>query len=146
MYGCLRLTRVKLAILAGILIATLLAVVVFNRPEGIAVNADLNENRVDFIAALGVEVDEQNYLIKSVIIPNSFNDVYIQYNNLQKSAGYDLEKYAGKTVTQYTYYFKNSDTNRVNLLVYRQKIIGGDISSARLDGSMQALLPQNNNG
>ena len=46
MYGCLRLTRVKLAILAGILIATLLAVVVFNRPEGIAVNADLNENRV----------------------------------------------------------------------------------------------------
>lgn len=142
MYGCLRLTRVKLFILVGVLVLTIAATVVFNRSDANAVNAAVNENRVDFISQLGLAVDKENYFVKSVIIPTNFNDVYLQYNELQKTAGYNLEEYAGKTVTQYTYYIEDSDTEKVNLLVYNQKIIGGDISSARLNGSMQALLPQ----
>ena len=142
MYGCLRLTRVKLVILVSVLVLTIAATVVFNRSDVHAVNAAVNENRVEFISQLGLAVDKENYFVKSVIIPTNFNDVYLQYNELQKSAGYNLEEYAGETVTQYTYYIENSDTEKVNLLVYKQKIIGGDISSARLDGSMQALLPQ----
>lgn len=145
MYGCLRLTKIQLAVLGAVLLLTITAAIVLNRDDTAAVNAAVNENRVEFISTLGVAVDEENYFVKSVIIPTSFNDVYEQYNALQKSAGYNLKEYAGKTVTQYTYYFKGSDTQRVNLLVYKQKIIGGDISSARLDGSIQALLPQNDN-
>lgn len=141
MYGCLRLTRTKLLVLFAVLLLTIAATALLNRKD-ITVNAAVNDERVDFIVSLGVEVDSENYTVKSVVIPQQFNDVYIQYNNLQKQAGYDLEKYVGKTVTQYTYYFKDSDTKRVNLLVYKQKIIGGDISSVRLDGQMTALLPQ----
>lgn len=141
MYGCLRLTRTKLLVLFAVLIITITATVVLNRKD-LAVNAAVNDERVEFITSLGVEVDNENYTVKSVVIPQQFNDVYIQYNSLQKQAGYDLEKYVGKTVTQYTYCFKESETKRVNLLVYKQKIIGGDISSVRLDGQMTALLPQ----
>ena len=141
MYGCLRLTRTKLLLLFAVLFLTITATVVLNRKD-VTVNAAVNDERVNFIASLGVEVDSENYSVKSVVIPQEFNDVYIQYNNLQKQAGYDLEKYVGKTVTQYTYCFKGSDVKRVNLLVYKQKIIGGDISSVHIDGQMIALLPQ----
>ncbi len=142
MYGCLRLTRLKLAILGAMLVLTVVAAVSLNKDNTYKVNAALNQNRVEFIASLGVDVDDQNYTVKSVIIPQQFNEVYVQYNNLQKQAGYDLLKYTGKTVTQYTYYLKDSDTTRVNLLVYKQKVIGGDISSVQLDGQMRALVSQ----
>jgi hypothetical protein len=48
-----------------------------------------------------------------------------------------LQNYRGKTVTLYTYNIDNESV--VNLLIYKHKLIGGDISSLKIDGKMTAL-------
>ena len=71
-------------------------------------------------------------------IPEEFNAVYLRYNELQKSGGYDLSLYRGKRCVRYTYLIPDKNA-RANILVYRGKIIGGDICSITLDGIMLPL-------
>ena len=71
--------------------------------------------------------------MEEVQIPGTFDEVYGNYNQMQLEQGFDLEKYAGERVRRYSYpltnYPNSGDDIRANLLVYRGKIIGGDISS-----------------
>lgn len=108
-------------------------------------NARTNAQRVDFIKSLGFVPDESGYDSKEVIIPEKFSAVYRNYNNLQKKAGFDLSKYRGATATVYTYPVGKIQENKdddyyVNLIVYRGRIIGGDISSRDFYGEMLPLL------
>lgn len=101
------------------------------------------EARKQYISGLGWEVDPTPVSIKEVTIPQEFNDVYCNYNSLQKNQGYNLEKYKGKKVTGISYKVLNYPDQqaevRLNLLVYKGKIIGGDVHSLQLDGFMQGL-------
>lgn len=141
LYRCMKASRIKMFFLLVILLIAGVVAVMLSGRTSVSSNAALNKNRIVFIKSLGIKVDGENYSVKSVVIPVRFGDVYNCYNELQKSAGYDLKNYAGKLVTQYTYRVEEPDTERVNLLVYKQKIIGGDISSSALRGCMRALLP-----
>ena len=73
--------------------------------------------------------------IVAVYIPQEFNKVYRRYNELLKTAGYDLTPYRGKHCLRYTYYIPSLNA-RANILVYNGKVIGGDISGITLDGIM----------
>ena len=88
-------------------------------------------------------------IIVSVIIFFNFKgetwvQVYERYNELQKTQGMDLTKYAGKTVKKVVYQITNyqrQDTIvHATLLIYHDKVIGGDISSAELDGFMYGFM------
>lgn len=108
------------------------------------VNAKTNSERVAFIKSLGLNPDDSNYDNKSVTIPVKFSSVYKNYNALQKQVGYNLENYKGARVTVYTYPVgkikpDNSDEYYVNLMVYKGRIIGGDISSRNFYGEMLPL-------
>lgn len=101
---------------------------------------DADERR-NFIRVHGFETAE-DYTVKTVTIPLVWNDVYENYNKLQKSQGYDLSLFKGVTVTQYTYEVKNYPTDEVvlvHLLVYDGVIIGADVMSTAADGFMQGL-------
>lgn len=100
-----------------------------------------NAGRVEFIRSLGVEPSEQAVSIKETVIPTCLNDVYLTYNALQKSAGYNLLELLGETVTVYCYEIPdlNGKTAYVNLLIHENKVVGGDISSAELSGFMLPL-------
>lgn len=94
-----------------------------------------NENRIDFLESFGYTIKADPAEIVEVVIPDNFNSVYETYNDLQKAQGLNLKKYQGKKITRYTYEIENYEyEGRVlaNLLVYKDKIIGGDICS--LDG------------
>ena len=56
----------------------------------------------------------------------------------------DLTKYAGKTlkkvVYQITNYQRQDTIVHATLLIYHDKVIGGDISSAQLDGFMYGFI------
>lgn len=97
-----------------------------------------NEDRIIFLNQKGLEVSKQEIEKKTVQIPSEFSEIYIAYNDIQKAQGFNLEKFQGKTVELYTYEVLNyhDDTQEVyvNLLVYNEKIIGGDVSSTNLDG------------
>ena len=81
---------------------------------------------------------------QSRIIPKTFSQVYENYNALQKQAGYDLSAYKGAKVTIFTYpvgkvSHDNDDDYYVTLMVYKGRIIGGDISSRNFYGEMLPL-------
>ncbi len=101
------------------------------------------EDRLHLIASWGWEVEPDPVEIVEVIIPQEFDDVYEDYNSLQKEQGLDLTRYRGKRCKRYSYWVKNypgsSEEVRINLLVYQGKVIGGDVSSTQLDGFIQGL-------
>lgn len=107
--------------------------------------ASTNEERMNFISQLGWEVDETSVEVCEVIIPEEFDSVYTDYNEIQKTQGFDLTEYAGKRVKRWTYTVKNysgyenTELVHINLLVYDDKIIGGDICSVELNGFMHGL-------
>lgn len=108
--------------------------------------AETNEDRLNFISQTGLNVNPEPVSVTQVMIPAEFNDVYNQYNELQKKCGFDLKKYQGCTVSRWTYTvtdypsYEDSDAIRLTLLVYKGKVIGGDISSVELDGFMHELF------
>ncbi len=106
-------------------------------------DAKTNADRIIFINNLGYEVINSQPDTKTVFIPDVFYNVYENYNSLQKSAGYDLSLYKGCSVKIYTYKINTPVGYEgecvANLIVYNDRIIGGDISSVALGGFMLPL-------
>lgn len=102
------------------------------------VEASTDQERIDFLAQFGWEVEPEPLETRELTIPQEFNDVYRNYNEIQKAQGMDLAPYAGKQCYRWTYRVTNyPDTPqevRANLLVYEGKVIGGDLCSVELDG------------
>ena len=106
-----------------------------------------NDGRVEFLKNLGWEVSASPKESGQVRIPQQENEVFDRYNQLQKSAGYDLSQFAGKTVMRYVYKVNNfpgaTEPVYATLLVYKNQIIGGDITNTAADGTMHALIALN---
>ncbi|MCD8026800.1 MAG: DUF4830 domain-containing protein [Clostridiales bacterium] len=49
-----------------------------------------------FLARFGLTAEEEAASCEAVIIPSEFNEVYAEYNELQRKIGLDLERYSGK--------------------------------------------------
>jgi hypothetical protein len=111
--------------------------------SAIATQGATNEDRVACLEALGWTVSPEPLTSQEVKIPTEWTEVYSRYNDIQLSQGFDLEKYAGKTVKRYVYAVTNyPDTDGqviATLLVYKDRIIGGDISSTAQDGFLHGL-------
>lgn len=122
-----------------------LAVLAFKCKSGRVYEMKSETQRQEFLAEMGWEVNDEYDDCKAVTIPETFNEVYQNYNELQKQQGFDLEKFKGKQVEIYVYKVKNypgyedSDGVYCNLMVYEGQLIGGDVCSAELDGFMQGL-------
>lgn len=103
--------------------------------------------RIAFIENLGYKVDKSvDEDKKQIVIPYILNDVLKKYLEIQKTAGYSPEKFAGKKADVYTY--KLTDENRTDLyahlILVDGKIIGGDISAISAeDGFINPLSPKN---
>lgn len=54
------------------------------------------QQRRDFMAAYGWEVQEEPLEIREVLIPGQFDEAYEKYNYIQKQQGFDLSRYRGK--------------------------------------------------
>ena len=96
-----------------------------------------NDQRVRYIRTLGITLRDDNFIQKQITIPQEFSNVYNNYNALQREAGFDLKNYRGKSAFVYTYNI--DDETVVNLIIYKDKLIGGDVSSLKFDGKMTAL-------
>lgn len=104
-----------------------------------------NDERIKFLNGFGWQTGSEPCTISDVLIPTEFDDVYSKYNDLQIAQGFDLSDYKSLLVKKYTYEIlnypnaKEGEVVYANLLIYQNDIIGGDISSARLDGYMQGF-------
>ena len=102
-----------------------------------------NDARVAFLKSFGWEVTTSPAESSQVKIPAQSNDVFTRYNQLQISQGYDLSAYAGKTVMRYVYKINNYpgaiEPVYATLLVYKNKIIGGDITDTSAKGVIRGF-------
>ncbi len=105
-----------------------------------SLTAATNADRIAFLAQFGWKVTEDPAEIAEVIIPQTFNDTFQKYNDLQKQQGLDLSPYSGKRCKRWTYEVTNfpgkTSGVRANILVLDDKVIGGDVSSVELNGFM----------
>ena len=102
-----------------------------------------NDARVEFLKGFGWDVAASPTQSGQVKIPENATDVYDRYNALQKSQGYDLTQYAGKTVMRYVYKINNypgaTDPVLATLLVYKNQIIGGDVTDTSARGTISGF-------
>lgn len=91
-----------------------------------------------FLSQFGWEFEETPIEEVTMKIPAEFDKVMNAYNELQKNQGLDLSKYKGKQVTRYTYKITNypnyNGTVFANVILYKNKVIGGDVCSADVTG------------
>lgn len=96
------------------------------------------EDRARCAVALGWEVDKTSESLKAVYIPKDNTPEFSEYNEMQKNCGFDLMSYRGKGATLYTYRILNfpseNDVNAfLNIIVYDEKMIGGDVEVLEYD-------------
>ena len=102
-----------------------------------------NDGRVKFLTDFGWDVTTSPTESGRVRIPEESGEVFDRYNTLQKSQGYDLSKYAGKTVMRYVYRINNypgaTEPVYATLLVYKNQIIGGDVTDTSAKGHIRGF-------
>ena len=108
-------------------------------PKGVKTN----EDRVAYLADFGWQVSPEPIATQEMLIPKEMDESYNEYLALQSGQGFDLEKYAGKRAKRYTYEITNSPTGeagvQVNLLIYKNTVIAGEVLSPQLDGFLHGL-------
>ena len=129
-----------LAAIAGVIIALILLLQGGSEEAAATAAGTVSDNdaRVQFLTDHGWEVSTSPKESGQVRIPEETTEVFDRYNALQKSQGYDLSQYAGKSVMRYVYKVNNypraTEPVYATLLVYKNQIIGGDITNTAPDG------------
>lgn len=93
-----------------------------------------NDDRITFLAQQGWLVSEEAPHTEELLVPNAFDESYSDYLALQAEQGFDLTRYCGKRIKRYVYQVTNYPEGQDNilavLLIYKNRIIGGQIQSA----------------
>ena len=142
----------KILIIVGAVAAVVIALILLlgnssDAADTAAPAVSGNDARVEFLKGFGWEVAASPTESGQVKIPEQPSEVFDRYNQLQKSQGYDLTQYGGKTVMRYVYKVTNypdaTDPVYATVLVYKNQIIGGDITDTSATGVVQGFK---NNG
>ena len=136
----------KITIMLGALALVVLALVMLlGRPAQTtgASSISSNDDRVKFLENFGWTVSPTPTESGRVKIPAEQSEVFDRYAQLQKSQGYDLAPYAGKTVMRYVYQISNYPDATApvyaTLLVHKNQIIGGDVTNTSPQGKIQGF-------
>lgn len=153
MFVCsVRASSIKFFALTALLVAVFFAILLGSNTVFAAASASeidftgmkTEADRVAFIKSFGVEVGEEALEEVDFVMPENFDRVMLGYNEIQKEQGLDLSKYAKKKVTRYTYKVINYEGYEgdvfANLLIYRNRVIGCDVSSGDPEGFVKPLV------
>ncbi len=146
------LKKIMLALtaVAALILAVVLLVGGESQPQATQTAAPAfssNDARVKFLTDFGWDVTTSPTESSQVKIPQDTGEVFQRYNTLQKSQGYDLSQFAGKCVMRYVYKINNypgaTEPVYATVLVYKDQIIGGDITDTAAKGHIQGFqMPQ----
>lgn len=102
-----------------------------------------NEDRIQYLSGFGWQTAPEPIAVEELLIPDEFDESYQDYLSLQAEQGFDLTRLAGKRLKRYTYQILNYPTGQqdvqVNLLIYKNTVVGGEVLSSRLDGLLHGL-------
>ena len=141
-----KVDKKKIAVIlaaAVLLIAGILMLAGGGRSQSTAAAVGSNDARVAFLKNFGWKVAASPTESSQVKIPSEPSEVFDRYNALQKSQGYDLSAFAGKTVMRYVYKVNNypgaTEPVYATLLVYKNQIIGGDVTDTAARGVVRGF-------
>lgn len=148
-----KVDKKKLALAAAAIVVLIVGLVLLfgggknDTPTGATVSTAVsvvsNDDRVRFLNGFGWEVTTSPTESSQVRIPEKASEVFDRYNELQKSQGYDLSRYAGQTVMRYVYKVNNypgaTEPVYATLLVYKNQVIGGDVTNTAAKGAVQGF-------
>lgn len=103
------------------------------------------EERLEYLNSLGWQVEKSEEM-KEITIPQKFNAVYNQYNDIQAEQGFDLENYKGKKAVVYTYKVTNYEDNDnviADLIVCDGILIGADLCDTNAENGFLVALAEN---
>ena len=140
----------KVLIVLGAIAALLIGIIaLFGGEDTTATSATTspavsdNDSRVSFLKDFGWEVTTSPVESCQVRVPSDTSEVFDRYNQLQQTQGYDLSHYAGKKVMRYVYKVTNypgaTDPVYATVLVYKNQIIGGDVTNTASGGKIQSF-------
>lgn len=93
-----------------------------------------NDDRLAYLNSLGWQVSDQPMATEELLIPEVFDESYSDYLALQLDQGFDLTQYCGKRIKRYTYQILNYPSGdepvQVALLIYKNRVIGGQVQSS----------------
>ena len=102
-----------------------------------------NEARIAFLEGYGWQVEPEPVKTQQVTVPADPSEVFLRYNELQVSQGYDLLQYSGEELTRYVYRITNypdeAGVYYATLLVKDGQIVGADVASSAKTGVMHGL-------
>ncbi len=143
-----KVDKKKIAIIAAAVLAVIAAIMLlFGGGDSTSASAPLNvssnDDRVKFLSSFGWEVVTSPTETSQVRIPAETSEVFERYNALQKSQGYDLSTYQGKTVMRYVYKIKNypgaTEPVYATILIANNQVIGGDVTDTSATGVIQGF-------
>jgi len=146
-----KVDKKKIAIIAAVVLVAVIGLILLLGGNDAAPTSSAgvtnNDGRVAFLKSFGWEVTTSPVESGQVRIPAQSNDVFDRYNELQKSQNFDLTGYAGKTVMRYVYQINNypgaSAPVYATLLIYKNQVIGGDVTDTSAKGSIRGFkMPQ----
>ena len=129
-------TKTKIMGTACIVLAVIIGIILFfagnnssEDTESISRRVSDNKERTEYIASKGFKTAEEPSSVEDIIIPEEPDEIFLEYNELQKKSGFDLSPYHGKTVKKYVYPVLEEEETFVTLYIYDGRIISADISS-----------------
>ena len=152
----MRATTIKFFAVVCVALVTLITLIAFmptyEEPADTIVSASAtlnydkiktNDDRLEFLRQFGYDAKSEPITATEVHIPAEFDKILLEYNEIQKRQGLDLSKYKNKNVMRYTYEITNYDGYSgivyANILIYRNKVIAGDVCSADVSGFVHGL-------
>lgn len=93
-----------------------------------------------FIKQFGYDVIADSRKCEAVVIPSNFNQIYEEYNLLQKKIGLDLEAYKGREAQKITYELDNSDMKYAVILTLEGRVIGAHLTNGEYGDTNEPLI------
>lgn len=133
----------RILLVAAALVAVVLLAMTVSRSRDREPTLADRPARIEYLSALGFQVDPDSEQRQEILLPRQFDDVLQNYNELQQQQGFDLERFAGQSATLYSYTVTNwpdpTATVIADLYCRAGRPIAGDVHSTALDGFMFGL-------
>ena len=146
MFQSVKLKNIRLTILSliGVLLFVVICLVALRGRaedtmeyggERVSLRAEDEADVERFLASCGYSPIE--FLFQTeVTVPKNWNEVYTEYNELQRQQGFDLVPYKGKLAVEYEYFV--DDTLNATVLVSENRIIAAHVADC--DGREMRMI------
>lgn len=145
----MKTTRPRVLVTVAVVLVLLVTMLVLSNRQNVTatggpvIAADDARRRL-FLEELGYELAPADAEVQEVVLPGEFDETLAAYNLLQQQAGHDLSPYLGKRVKCWTYVVTNypgDEAVQAHIYLYKDTIVGGDISSMVQGGFTHGLKP-----